>query len=93
MKKLDFLKENKELKAPHTLPFFGVSSGAVASVSLLDSMAVSGTVDSETSITGSDGVTYKSVNNNYQPGVPLNLYRQVDIELTPQEKKTQILKP
>tara|TARA_R110000824_G_scaffold300820_1_gene488854 strand:- start:273 stop:1256 length:984 start_codon:yes stop_codon:yes gene_type:complete len=59
MEKLDFLKDHKELKAPHTGIYFGIV-GSGSSVSLIESMAVTGTVDGETSITGSDGVTYKT---------------------------------
>jgi hypothetical protein len=60
MKDIEKFFKDKQLRSPHTGIFFGISAGAVAPVSLLDSMAVTGTVDGETSITGSDGVTYKT---------------------------------
>lgn len=61
MEKLDsHINKYKELKAPHTGIYFGITSGSVAAVPLFNSMAVSGTVDSETSITGTDGITYKT---------------------------------
>ena len=59
MKDIEKFFKDKQLRSPHTGIYFGIV-GSGASVSLLDSMAVTGTVDAETSITGSDGVTYKT---------------------------------
>ena len=54
------IKTNKELNKPMDIMNVGFVGGLGGSVSLLCSMAVTGTVDDETSITGSDGVTYKT---------------------------------
>ena len=60
MKDIEKIFKDKQLRSPHTGIYFGIVGGSGASVSLIESMDVTGTVDNQTSITGSDGVTYKT---------------------------------